>query len=325
MAGSSNRRKRWGVLAALAIFVVLLAVALAVVLVIVLLRPGSAPGPGPVPPVVSPPDAQSADCPDVQLISVPGTWESSVGDDPLNPIFNPASLMLNITNPIKEKFAANRVSVYTIAYPAQFSNPLAFPPDGQQSYNSSRSAGLAEANRVISATHARCPLTSFILAGFSQGAVIAGDIASNIGSAVGPIPQELVLGVGLIADGRRDPAAAENVGPSPEGVGAELALGGLRVPGITMTGKRPGGFGSLTGRTREICAAGDLICAAPNQALSLTNIPGSLATLVAANGNPVHAMYNTTNYWQLDGQSATSWMQGWFSSLLDSAPRPRHE
>ncbi|EUA24849.1 cutinase family protein [Mycobacterium xenopi 3993] len=32
----------------------------------------------------------------------------------------------------------------------------------------------------------KCPLTSYVLVGFSQGAVIAGDIASDIGNGRGP-------------------------------------------------------------------------------------------------------------------------------------------
>ena len=37
----------------------------------------------------------------------------------------------------------------------------------------------------------------------------------------------------------------------------------LSTLGLTMTGPRPGGFGTLNDRTNEICAPGDLICAAP--------------------------------------------------------------
>ena len=50
-------------------------------------------------------------------------------------------------------------------------------------------------------------------------------------------------------------------------VGAEITLHEVPVLaglGLTMTGARPGGFGALDARVNEICAAGDLICAAPN-------------------------------------------------------------
>ena len=64
----------------------------------------------------------------------------------------------------------------------------------------------------------RCPLTSYVLAGFSQGAVIAGDLASDIGNGRGPVDEDLVLGVTLIADGRRETAVGQDIGPNPPGL-----------------------------------------------------------------------------------------------------------
>ena len=70
----------------------------------------------------------------------------------------------------------------------------------------------------------RCPLTSYVLVGFSQGAVIAGDIASDIGNGRGPVDADLVLGVTLIADGRRQTGVGKDIGPNPPGQGAEITL-----------------------------------------------------------------------------------------------------
>src|SRR5699024_6894314 len=111
-----------------------------------------------------------------------------------------------------------------------------------------------------------CPLTSYVLVGFSQGAVIAGDVASDIGNDRGPVDEDLVLGVTVIADGRRQTGVGQDVPPTPPGQGAEITLHDLPILsslGLTMTGPRPGGFGALDGRVNEICGAGDLICAAP--------------------------------------------------------------
>ncbi|APA94871.1 cutinase family protein [Nocardia seriolae] len=280
--------------------------------------------PGPKPPGPQRPTSQPATCPDVLMLSVPGTWESNSNDDPYNPTANPASLMLNISNPIREKFPNERVEVYTVPYVAQFSNPIAIPPDGQSSYNNSRSEGAKRAADKLTQTYAQCPLTTYVLAGFSQGAVIVGDLAAQIGAGKGPVPEDLVLGVTTIADGRRDigdPGEATEIGPTPPGVGAEVALRGLNVPGITMTGPR-GGFGKLTGRTFTICAAGDLICDAPRQALSPGNVLGSLNVLVRAVGNPVHSLYN--GYRVDDNTTATEWTVNWASGLVENAPHPAH-
>nr|WP_036568617.1 cutinase family protein [Nocardia sp. BMG51109] len=280
--------------------------------------------PEPKPPKPGPPTSQPADCPDVQLLSIPGTWESSSTDDPHNPTANPVSLMLNVGNPVREQFPESRVDVYTVPYVAQFSNPVAIPPDGQESYNNSRSEGTKRATDALSSMAKRCPLTSYVIAGFSQGAVIGGDIAADIGAGKGPVPADKVLGVTLIADGRRDfgPGQATQIGPSPQGVGAEVALKGLNVPGITMTGPRSG-FGDLADRTNTICAPGDMICDAPKQALNPFNIIPSVLSLVRAVGNPVHALYNT---FQVDenGTTATQWTANWAAELIDHAPRPPH-
>lgn len=282
------------------------------------------PEPGrPGEPGAAPPTSQPASCPDVMVLSVPGTWESNAADDPYAPTANPASLMLKVTSELQNRFPPGRAEVYTVPYVAQFSNPIAFPPDGQASYNVSRSEGAARANEVLTQRFTDCPLTSYVLAGFSQGAVIVGDLAAAIGAGAGPVPADRVLGVTLIADGRRDGVSAQQIGAPVDGVGAEVALGGLDVPGITMTGERRGGFGALADRTYSICAPGDLICAAPPQAMSLRNIPSSLGALAGAAGNPVHGSY--ASYVVDDsGTTATAWTTEWAAGLIDSAPTPAH-
>ena len=91
---------------------------------------------------------------------------------------------------------------------------------------------------------------------------------------------------------------------------------------MTMTGPRDGGFGELDDRTYQICAEGDLICASPAEAFSLLNLPSTLQTLVGAAGEPVHAMYNTTQFWNVDGHPATDWTRGWAADVIKNAPQP---
>ncbi|WP_227997934.1 cutinase family protein [Nocardia australiensis] len=305
-------------------------VALIVVVVVLLwyLLAGRVRPPGVPPKPPERPTSQPAECPDVQMISVPGTWESSSNDDPHNPAANPISLMLNISRPVAEQFSPDRLDVYTVPYVAQFSNPIAIPPDGQESYNNSRSEGTQRMVDAMVNRYRECPLTTYVIAGFSQGAVIAGDIAAQIAAGKGPVPADQVLGVMLIADGRRTgdtgPGQAIQIGnPPPPGVGAEVALQGVNVPGISMTGARPGGFGSLADRTYTICAPGDLICDSPRQALNPLNIVGSALTLVRAAGNPVHSLYNG---FVVDGDAttATQWTVNWANGLIDGAPHPAH-
>jgi len=311
-------------------------VVLIVAIVIVVLRrpetPPTAVPPTAVPPTAVPPttkkprpEFQSADCPDVQLMSIPGTWESSPVMDPFNPTQFPIALLLNVTNPLRQQFDAGRLEIYTVPYTAQFHNR--FAADKQMSYNQSRAEGLDGAVRAMTDMNNRCPLTSYVLIGFSQGAVIAGDIASDIGNGRGPVDEDLVLGVALIADGRRQPGIGQDVGPNAPGQGAEITLdevpmlGGL---GLDMTGPRPGGFGMLNNRTYEICATGDLICSAPESAFNITQLPRTLEVLSGGAGQPIHAMYNTPQFWNLDGAPAPQWTLGWAQNVINNAPHPKH-
>ncbi len=336
MATNSRRRRRHRILAWVAAGAMASVVALVIVAGVILLRhsetPPSAVPPGiltPAPTTPHPrkprPAFQDASCPDVQLIAVPGTWESSPQDDPLNPLTFPKALLLKVTGPISTDFPESRVQTYTVPYTAQFHNPLS--ADGQMSYNDSRAEGTRAMVAEMTDMNNRCPLTSYVLVGFSQGAVIAGDVASDIGNGRGPVDEDLVLGVTLIADGRRQPGVGNDIPPSPPGEGAEITLHEVAVLsglGLTMTGPRPGGFGALDDRTNEICAEGDLICAAPQEAFSPANLPTTLNTLAGGAGQPVHAMYATPDFWSSDGEPATEWTLNWAHELIDKAPHPKH-
>src|SRR5271170_6195688 len=171
---TTARRKRHRILAWAAALCVAGVVLLVLLAVVVLLRSPQTP-PSAVPPGVLPPSSttthphkprpasQDASCPDVQLIAVPGTWESSLQDNPLNPIQFPKALLLNITRPISDQFNSSRVEVYTVPYTAQFHNPLS--GDQQMSYNDSRAEGTRAAVKAMTDMNNKCPLTNYVLAG----------------------------------------------------------------------------------------------------------------------------------------------------------------
>src|ERR1700736_2784079 len=266
---NNRRRRRPRLLALAAAAAVSVVVALGLVLVVVMQRTTKAPEQQPPPPAAQPPttapatpkkprpEFQDASCPDVQVLSIPGTWESSAQQDPLNPVQYPNALLLNVTGPLAQQFPNGRIQTYTVSYTAQFHNP--FSQDNQISYNDSRAEGMTAAVKALTGMTNRCPLTSYVIVGFSQGAVIAGDIAGDIGNGRGPVDSDLVLGVTLVADGRRQDGVGNDVGPNPPGEGAEITLHEVPVLselGLTMTGARPGGFGALNSKTNEICGAG---------------------------------------------------------------------
>ena len=258
--------------------------------------------------------AQPDWCPRVEVISAPGTWESKADDDPINPTANPNSFMLSISNPLKEAYVPEEVKVWTLPYTAQFKNINA---QHEMSYDESRDEGTSRMEGELITMHETCPATKFIIAGFSQGAVIAGDVADRIGGDNGPIPADAVSGVALVADGRRQDGVGQNPGVNVAGVGAEIALEPLNfliqgiVPGATMRGPRANGFGSLADRTFQICAPDDSICDAP---LDGPNGLERARGLIEANG--VHAMY-ATNPNVIPGTTANQWVTDWARDIID--------
>ncbi|MDY6050334.1 MAG: cutinase family protein [Corynebacterium sp.] len=254
-------------------------------------------------------------CPAVEFISIPGTWESSATDDPVNPTFNPLSFMLSITGPLQDRYSPDDVKVFTVPYTAEFKNVQDL---GQMSYDKSREEGYDTTLAEITATHAECPLTEYVVAGFSQGAVIAGDLASEIGNSRTAIDPQLVAGVTVIADGRREAGVGQSVGNPVSGVGAEIALHSVNaviqvvVPGATMRGTRAGGFGVLNDRVMDICAPDDSICDAP---LDVGNALDRAKALIGANG--VHALY-ASNPNVIPGTTADQWTVGWAEELIDA-------
>lgn len=270
---------------------VVLGVLVLVVLAAVLLRPGTStppsgdPGPGtttgaPAPTTTTP--TQPADCPAVEVLLVPGTYETSASADPTVPV----GLLAEVGDGLAARFPAGQVSEFYVPYPAQFGNPMP--------YEQSRAAGVTATRTEIEATGNRCPLTKFAVTGFSQGAAVAGDVATTIGNGGGPVAADRVVGVGLVADPYRQPGQVEMPGPAVDGVG--------------IGGPRAQGFGALADRTATLCAPGDLVCDTPRDALAPQNLGATLAQLGTYLRTNVHSSYGSFDVG--GGTTGTQWLVG---------------
>ncbi|MGW1738055.1 cutinase family protein [Nocardia sp. NPDC001965] len=189
-----------------------------------------------------------ASCPDLYIVAVPGTWETSDAA--------PGRGMLAAS---VEQLPGD-VAVDYIAYAA-----TAFPWEGEV-YGRSEQQAADRARDRVSAVARACPATRIAILGYSQGAHAAGDLAAEIGTGSGPVPADRIALVGLIADPRRSPSDT---------------LVGPPVPGAGAVGPRPAGFGVLGPRTYTFCALGDLYCAMPEG-----DIAGRMAGLIVAMSNP---------------------------------------
>jgi len=192
-------------------------------------------------------------CPTLNVVAVPGTWETSSTPDPARG----NGMLAAVTTGLPP---GTRVDY--VQYPA-----TAFPWEGDV-YAASRQRAVDNARGLIAATAAQCASTRFALVGYSQGADAAGDLAAEIGTGLGVVPPHRLVAVGLLSDPRRSETDIL-VGPPVAGNGA----GGARL----------GGFGFVTPNVRTICAVGDLYCSTPKDDF-VTRLAGFLA--VAAGSNP---------------------------------------
>lgn len=261
---------------------------------------------------------QPATCPDYQLFSAPGTWESSADDDPIHPTSNPHSLLLNVTQPLQEEFGdgldGGELRSWTLPYTAQFRNIQALR---EMSYDDSRNEGYARLEAEMTSVNDNCPATRMILVGFSQGAVLSGDLATAIGNGQSSVPADAIAGVALIADGRREDGKGELVGsPDVTGIGAELALSSVGalvspiVPGASMRGPRPNDFGELQDNTLQFCAPADLVCSAPHD---IGNAVQRANDLIDA--NRIHAEYSS-NGTVVEGGTVPEWINNWVRDII---------
>lgn len=273
--------------------------------------------------------ADPAGCKALEIIAIPGTWETGPDNEPVG-----AGMLGAVT----AGMPSSRVDVNYIEYVA-----TAFPWESQI-YGASKAEAIVRAEVMMGTIAAQCPASQFAIIGYSQGADAAGDLAARIGHGQAVVGAERVAGVGLLSDPRRS-ERDHLVGPPVEGNGA----GGPRLEG----------FGALTEKVRTFCAPGDLYCAAPQEDFvgrivgfaAQQSDPGSsdrravpegqnlFDELMAAGGIPLlqgqlTEVNNQARYRQMDdflksgahqdytryavdaqGNSATRWLRGWLLSL----------
>ncbi|MCP2298710.1 Cutinase [Nocardia amikacinitolerans] len=225
-------------------------------------------------------------CPDIHVVAVPGTWETSKTE--------PGKGMLAA---VADDLPGDVWTDY-VAYTA-----TAFPWEGEV-YGRSKREAIDTARALIADTAQRCATTRFALLGYSQGADAAGDLAAEIGTGLGVVSPDRVELVGLIADPRRSPTDT---------------LIGPPVPGAGAGGPRLGGFGWLAPHTFTFCAPGDLYCATPDG-----DYAARIAGFFAQISNPDPALFD--KYQQQAGELINDAMAaGGFGLLHDQLNNSAYE
>ncbi|MGW5383917.1 cutinase family protein [Nocardia sp. NPDC003963] len=230
----------------------------------------------------SAPSPIQGSCPGLVVLGVQGTSESSPTADPfidsgmLGQVFGPA---------IAQGVSIQRAYV---PYPASFGG-AALTGAGILPFADSVAAGRANLDSMATAAVDQCPNALLAVAGFSGGAAVVSDFATQVGAGSGPVPADRIAGVALISNPTRRAAGGPFPGrpgqstPSPAPGTAGSAVGGVHLPpvppsgGIADTGVD---FGALNGRVGEFCAPGDLSCDAPAGAALLRTAAGIAAQSV---------------------------------------------
>ena len=172
--------------------------------------------------------SNGAGCTQMMAYLVPGTTETSLTADPTQP----KGMLASVAKKLEGKYGSN-ITVITVPYSAS-----AF--DKGLSYKQSAETGI----KNLSTMMAKCPTSQVVVAGYSQGAEVAGDVLWHIGHENQPIAADRVRAAALLADPKR---------------GNEKLVGNT-VAGQGVEGGRPGGYGALEGRIKWVCDDKDMYC-----------------------------------------------------------------
>ncbi|WP_181138448.1 cutinase family protein [Streptomyces sp. Ru73] len=131
-----------------------------------------------------------------------------------------------------------------------YSASIAPYPGDTKTLDDSVAEGIAKLDAAVKEFHGTCADSHLTIAGYSQGAIVAGDELAAL-SESDAVPHDRINGV-LYGDPRRPGADG-----GPGGIETNLPT---ILPGMTMKGPR--GFGDLT--VKEICNTNDGICYSEN-------------------------------------------------------------
>ncbi|WP_421097993.1 cutinase family protein [Rhodococcus sp. As11] len=192
--------------------------------------------------------AQTNGCARTIALMIPGTTETSAHADPTVP----TGMLAAVGDALEQRFGKNLDVVY-VPYPGEaFFNGT--------SYAESKSRGDKAAAELME----RCPSSTYLIAGYSQGAQIGNDLAVNIGHGLGPVTPQQVKAVILLANPKRGTEGATLIGPPLSGQG--------------IAGPAPEGFGKLAGKVFDICHPDDAYCNTDGQS---TPFLASLGRIIA--------------------------------------------
>lgn len=139
-------------------------------------------------------ESTNPQCAPVVMVAVPGTFETNRDRDPNEPV----GAIADLTSPLRDKLGGDLSETYV--------NYAADAGVSGTAYATSIQNGATKTIKTIEDVQDRCDGSRVFLTGFSQGADVAGDVATMIGQKQTNVNPDTMAGVVLFSD----PSRTEN-------------------------------------------------------------------------------------------------------------------
>lgn len=139
-------------------------------------------------------ESTNPQCAPIVMVAVPGTFETNRDRDPNEPV----GTIADLTSPLRDKLGGDLSETYV--------NYAADAGVSGTAYATSIQNGATKTIKTIEDVQNRCDGSRVFLTGFSQGADVAGDVATMIGQKQTSVKPETMAGVVLFSD----PSRTEN-------------------------------------------------------------------------------------------------------------------
>ncbi|MEE2033384.1 cutinase family protein, partial [Rhodococcus chondri] len=238
-----------------------------------------------------------ADCPDLYVLGMQGTTETS----PDAPVKVDTGMLSNIMGPMLDQARELGASVDRayVPYPGSFGG---LTPGGSDSYATSVTEGEENLSLAAEKVLEQCPEAKLAVVGFSQGAHAASNFLRSVGKSTGAVPASSIAAGALFGAPTRSPGAGLFPGTSQTSPSAVPGTKGEAIESLSsvaFTAPEGGGigpvadltkdYGSLSGRVSSWCQGGDLACDAPANA-PIVRAVVNLAGQVEVGGDPFVAV-----------------------------------
>ena len=224
--------------------------------------------------VAAPARAAEPSCPDIHVLAVQGTSQSSSNA----PTKVDQGMLSSVIRPVLGAAATDktlRVDRTYVPYRANFGNRNGVTSD----YRDSATQGLNRLSQLANRIVLQCPATKLVVLGYSQGGHVVDAFASSVAAGQGSVAPESIAFVATYGSPTRASGAA--LFPNSPGQVAPRGLPGIgdlkptkfadqlttsQGQGIGPDVDQISDFGALNGRVADFCIDGDLACSSPRSA-----------------------------------------------------------